>query len=178
MTGADGPDRSPGDSTLASVPSPPARTPVIRRIVVAVLTVIVLAAATGFLGVRSGTLRASGDGYEMTLDYATIARAGLDVPFDVTLTHAGGFDSEIVLAMTSDYFDIFEHQGLTPQPDSETTEGAMDYLTFLAPKGDEFRMGFDIYIQGSSQHGASGEVWLVVDDAPLLRLSFTTVVLP
>lgn len=54
----------------------------------------------------------------------------------------------------------------------------MVYLTFPAPKGDEFRMDYDIYIQGSSQVGASGEVWLVVDDEPLLRVSFTTVLVP
>jgi len=172
------PDAAPSDSTLETVPRGPARTPVLRRIVLAGLTLIVLAAAAGLLGVKTGTATTSGDGYELELEYAAVARAGLDVPFDVTLTHPGGFDGDIVLAMTADYFDIFEHQGVSPEPDSETSEGPMVYLSFLAPEGDEFRMGYDIYIQGSSQVGASGEVWLVVDDEPLLRISFTTVLLP
>jgi len=51
-------------------------------------------------------------------------------------------------------------------------------MTFTARQGDEFRMGYDIYIQGSNQVGASGEVWLIVDDKPLLLVSFTTVLLP
>ena len=178
MTDARGPDGSPDDSTLANVPPPPVRTPVLRRIVLAVLTLIVLAGVTGFLGVRTGTVTANGDGYAMQLEYAQIARAGLDVPFDVTLKHEGGFDGDIVLAMTADYFDIFEHQGVSPEPDSESSEGPMVYMTFTAPQGNEFRMGYDIYIQGSSQVGASGEVWLSVDDKPLLLVSFTTVLLP
>jgi len=172
------PTDPPEDSTLATVPSGPARTPVLRRIILVVLTLVVLAGAAGYLGVKTGTVSAEADGYAMKLEYATIARAGLDVPFDVTLTHAGGFDGDIVLAMTADYFDIFEHQGLSPAPDTESSEGAMVYLTFPPPQGDEFRMGYDIYIQGSSQIGASGEVWLVVDDEPVLRLSFTTVLAP
>lgn len=166
------------DSTRANVPPLPARTPVARRIGLSVLALVVVSAGLGFLGVRSGSVTASGDGYEMRLEYATIARAGLDVPFDVTLTSAGGFDSEIVLAVTADYFDIFEHQGVSPAPDTEASEGPMVYLTFVAPKGEEFRLTYDIYIQGSSQTGASGELWLVVDDQPLLTLSFTTTLVP
>lgn len=178
MTDARGPDDSPSDSTLANVPPPPTRTPVARRVVLSVLILFLVAAGTGFLGVKSGTVTATGDGYELELVYATIARAGLDVPFDVTLTHEGGFNEDIVLAMTADYFYIFEHQGVSPEPDSESSEGPMVYMTFPAPKGDEFRMGFDVYIQGSSQVGASGEVWLVVQDEPLLRVTFTTVLVP
>lgn len=178
MADARGPDTSPDDSTLTNVPPPPARTPVLRRIALAVLTLVLVAAGAGLLGVKSGTVTATGDGYVLQLQYATIARAGLDVPFDVTLTHEGGFDGDIVLAMTAAYFDIFEHQGVTPEPDSESSEGPMVYLTFPAPMKDEFRMGFDIYIQGSSQVGASGEVWLVVDDEPVLRVAFKTVLVP
>jgi len=178
MTDGRSPDSLPSDSTLANVPAPPARTPVARRIVLALLTLVILAAAAGLLGVKSSTVSTSGGGYEMKLEYAAIARAGLDVPFDLTLTHAGGFDSDIVLAVTADYFDIFEHQGVSPAPDTETSEGSMVYLTFPAPQGEEFRMAYDVYIQGSSQVGASGEVWLVVDDEPLLRISFTTVLVP
>ena len=108
--------------------------------------------------------RTLGPGDSARLEYAQIARAGLD--------------GDIVLAMTADYFDIFEHQGVSPEPDSESSEGPMVYMTFTAPQGNEFRMGYDIYIQGSSQVGASGEVWLSVDDKPLLLVSFTTVLLP
>ncbi len=173
-----GPDSSPSDSTLANVPPPPARPPVARRIILSALTVVVVAAGVGLLGVKSGTVTASGDGYELRLEYATIARAGLDVPFEVTLTHAGGFDEDIVLALTDDYFDIFEHQGVSPAPDTETSQGPMVYLTFPPPKGDEFQLSYDIYIQGSSQVGASGDLWLIVDDEPRLTISFTTTLVP
>ncbi len=166
------------DSTLADVPRRSVRPPYLRRVAVTVLLLIVLAAATGLLGVRTGTVSAQGDGYVLELEYARIARAGLDVPFDLTLTHEGGFDGDIVLAMTADYFDIFEHQGISPEPDSESSEGPMVYMTFPPPQGDEFRLDFDVYVQGSSQMGESGEAWLVVDGEPLLQLSFTTVLLP
>lgn len=178
MTGVRGHGASVDDSTLANVPAPSARPALLRRLVLGVLMLIVLAGGAGLLGVRTGTVAAAGDGYALQLEYAQVARAGLDVPFDVTLAHEGGFDEDIVLAVTADYFDIFESQGVSPEPESESSEGPMVYLTFPAPHGDEFRLDFDVYIQPSSQLGESGEVWLVVDDEPLLGVSFTTVLLP
>ena len=47
------------------------------------LVIVVGVAASGWLGVRTGTVSASGDGFRLTVVYATVARAGLDVPLRV-----------------------------------------------------------------------------------------------
>lgn len=177
MTGQGEMARASG-STVANVAGASAGKSILRRTILVLLGLVVLAGGVGLLGVKSGSVADAGDGYALTVDYAQIARAGLDVPFDVTVTRTGGFDEDVILAMTADYFKIFEHQGVSPEPDSETSEGPMVYMTFLAPQGEEFHLIYDVYIQGSSQLGASGEVWLIVDDRPVLEVAFTTVLLP
>jgi hypothetical protein len=52
----------------------------------------------------------------LSLRHATIARAGLDVPWQVTLVRNGGFEKEVTLAVIGDYFDIYETQSFTPEP--------------------------------------------------------------
>ncbi|MFC7657243.1 hypothetical protein ACFQV8_13425 [Pseudonocardia benzenivorans] len=101
------------------------------------------------------------------MTYAWVARAGLDVPWTVTVRRAGGFPGPVTLAVTSDYFDIFESQGLDPEPATETADDTNLYWTFDPPPGETLSVDFDAYIQPSSQLGESGEVSVV--DAGRLR---------
>ena len=108
----------------------------------------------GLLGVHSTTQPGSGGGYEVTVEYAAVARAGLDVPWKVQVRRAGGFDGPVTLAVTADYFDIYEEQGLDPQPTAESSDGTYLYWTFDPPPvGDQLAVDFDAYIQPSSQLG-------------------------
>ncbi len=149
-----------------------------RRAGLGLLLAIVLLAATGMLGVHSGRVSASEGGYTMTVTYAAIARAGLDVPWRVTVEHPGGFDEDIVIAVSARYFDIFETQGFHPNPDMETGDGDLVYLTFTAPTGSTFSADFDAYIQPSSQLRERADVVLMVDDRPLLSVRYTTWLVP
>jgi len=150
-----------------------------RRVVLVALTLFVGAGLLGFLGVRSATTSASADGYTLTLEHATVARAGLDVPFSVTVTHGGGFDAPVRIAVTGDYFDIFETQGFTPEPSAQVRDGDLLYLTFDPPDGDTFRWSYDAYIQPSSQRGRSGEVSLMTDSGQVrITIPFRTRLLP
>ena len=151
---------------------------VLRRVTVAVLTLVVLVGGSGFLGVRSATATASGSGYELRVEYARIARAGLDVPWAVTVRHAGGFGDEITLAVSRDYFDIFETQAFFPGPDAEAGDARTLYLTFAAPPGDTFTVSYDAYIQPSSQRGRTGTVAVLVDRREIVRAKFTTWLVP
>lgn len=149
-----------------------------RRLVLGLLLVVVLLAAAGMLGVRTSSVSASRDGYTMTVTYAWVARAGLDVPWRVTVEHAGGFDEDVVIAVSARYFDIFETQGFHPNPDMETGDGELVYLTFTAPTGSTFSADFDAYIQPSSQLSESADVVLMLEDRPLLSVSYTTWLVP
>jgi hypothetical protein len=149
-----------------------------RRATLAVLAVLLACGLTGFLGVHSSTATASRLGYTMTLHYPAVARAGLDVPWEVTVEHPGGFGKELTLAVTADYFDIFETQAFHPEPSDETRDGNTLYLTFTAPPGDTFVVSYDAYIQPASQQGRSARVALLDHGRPLVWIDFRTRLLP
>jgi hypothetical protein len=158
-----------------------ARTPAVawlRRGAVALLTLVVLLGLAGFLGVRSATVSASGGGYELTLTYPRIARAGLDVPWELTVHKPGGFTEAVVIVVESDYFDMFETQGWTPEPSAETSDARRTYMTVDPPPGDTLTLGFDAYIQPSSQRGTSGSVTVSEKGIDVSTLDFTTWLVP
>lgn len=146
-----------------------------RRAFLAALVLLVGAGVVGFLGVRTATSSASEGGYDLSLRHASIARAGLDVPWEVTVTSESGFDETLVLAVTGDYFDIYETQGFTPEPSASTRDGDTLYLTFDAPQGEVFRLSYDAYVQPSSQQGRDGSLSLLGPDGrPVATVDFET----
>jgi hypothetical protein len=149
-----------------------------RRGFVVVLSGFVGAGLLGVLGVRTDVGHAQEDGYELSLRYATTARAGLDVPWKVTVTRVGGFDNTIELAVTGAYFDIFESQAFIPEPSESTRDGDTLYLTFDAPDGDTFVVVYDAYIQPDRQVGEAGTISVVEDGKRLASVDFRTRLLP
>lgn len=150
-----------------------------RRAVLSVILAIVLAGATNRLGVSTTEHSASGGGWSLELHYAAIARAGLDVPWQVTVTHAGGFDGPVELAVTGRYLDIFETQGFHPEPSDESRDGDTLYLSFKPPdSGDTMVVAYDAYIQPASQQGRTGSVSVVDQGQRLATVDFRTRLLP
>jgi hypothetical protein len=152
-----------------------------RRVVLTLLTLLVLAGAAGAFGVRAATASAVGGPYRLELTYPRIARSGLDIPWHVHLERSGGFDPKtpITLAVTADYFDIFETQGFYPEPDTDTRDGRMRYLSFTAPSaGDVFEVDFDTYVQPSSQLGRDAEVWVMDGNRRAVGVTYSTWLVP
>ncbi|WP_214401824.1 hypothetical protein [Pseudonocardia lacus] len=169
-----------GASTLADV-RPVERGPRsvrMRTASIVLLLVIVLAGALGLFGVRSTTTTATAGGYTLSVEHAWIARAGLDVPWSVELRREGGFSGPVTLAVTGDYFDIYEEQGLDPEPASQTADAEDVYWTFDPPPGDTLGVDFDAYIQPAAQWGASGTVAVVEDGQRVVSVDFTTALVP
>ncbi len=168
-------------STLDTVHPPTVRDTGVRarRIGTAVLAAFVLAGLAGVFGVQVATAHASGGGYDVSIQHASIARAGLDVPWRVTVRREGGFDSAVTLAMTADYLRIFEHQGWAPEPTDQVRDGEWLYLTFAAPEGPELIVDLDTYVQPSAPVGASGQVGVLDADGALVAVAtFSTRLLP
>jgi hypothetical protein len=149
-----------------------------RRVVLAVLALVVVADLLGLLGVHTSTATASRDGYSMSLRYPGVARAGLDIEWQVTVSHPGGFGKELTLGVTGDYFDIFETQGFHPEPSAETRDGHTLYLTFDAPPGDTFVVYYDAYIQPASQQGKSARVAVFDHGRPAVWIDYRTRLVP
>lgn len=149
-----------------------------RRIGTGVLIAIIVAGLFGVLGDRDGLRSAEADGYTLTLVYPQSARTGLDRPWELEVTSDDGFGPEITVAVTADYFDFYEHQGIDPEPSDVTRDGELLYWTFTAPEGDTFRVSVDHYVQPAAQVGGSGTVALVVDGERVAPIDFTTFVFP
>ena len=150
-----------------------------RRVAVSVLALLVAAGASGWLGVHAETVHAGSSGYQLTLTYPRVARAGLDVPLEFRLTHAGGFDSDITIAISSNYYDIFEYQGMHPNPSDETSDGSFVYLTFSPPKtGDVFTTSLDTYVQPGSQVGRHAVAEALVHGLVVARVDYSTLLFP
>ena len=150
-----------------------------RRGTLAVLLVVVLAGAAGALGVHSASTSSSGTDWSLRLRYAQVARAGLDVPWQVTVRHSGGFTDDVTLAVTGAYFDIYETQGFHPEPSDESRDSDTLYLTFKAPpKGDTLVVAYDAYIQPASQVGRSGSVSVLDHGRRAATVHFRTRLLP
>ena len=150
-----------------------------RRAVLTLLLLIVLAGVSGLLGVWTATSNDEGGGYVLSVKHAAIARAGLDVPWQVTVTHEGGFDETITLAVTGDYFDMYETQGFTPEPSAMVRDAETLFLTFDAPDGNTFTVDYDAYIQPASQRGESATVAVVDSDLqPIASVDIGTLLWP
>jgi hypothetical protein len=141
-----------------------------RRGAMGLLALVVVAAFGGWLGVHTSTTTATSNGWTLTLHYPRVARAGLDVRWQATVHHPGGLGKEVTLAITGDYFNIYETQGFHPEPAEETRDSGRLYLTFTAPPGDTFVVDFDTYVQPASQSGSAATL-SVVDTTTLRALS-------
>jgi hypothetical protein len=142
------------------------------------LLLVVVAGAFGVFGVHSRTIRAGDSGYAVSVTYPQVARAGLDVPFRVEVQHSGGFASSLVLSISADYFRMFETQGFFPQPDSMNSDGTSIYLTFDHPRGEDFVVDYDAYIQPSAQIGKSADLKVLVGGSVVARTSLHTWLVP
>ncbi|HEY7104486.1 MAG TPA: hypothetical protein VH573_22840 [Mycobacteriales bacterium] len=149
-----------------------------RQVSLALLLVVVVAGAIGIFGVHSSTVSARTNGYLLSVTYARTARAGLDVPFTVRAQHTGGFPSSITLAVSTDYFRVFETQGFYPDADSATNDGRFVYLTFTPPSGDDVVLDFDAYIQPGAQRGKSATVELIVRGSTVATVRLHTWLVP
>jgi hypothetical protein len=169
-------------STLTGVrTSSPARYAFGRRLGLSLLLVIVLAGASGWLGVKAHTTsRAGADGYRLTLTYPQVARAGLDVPWELRLSNPAGFTGPITIAVTASYFDIFEYQDLHPEAESERSTGHFVYLTFSKPPdgATAFTVSLDTYVQPASQIGRHATLEAFIGQRQVATLKFTTVLMP
>jgi hypothetical protein len=130
------------------------------------------------LGVHTSARTTSANGYSLTVHYPSVARAGLDTPWQVTVTHPGGFGKQLTLGVTGDYFNIFEAQGFHPNPSDETRDGSTLYLTFTAPPGDTFVVDFDAYIQPASQQGRSATVSVIDGGTAVASVNLHTRLMP
>jgi hypothetical protein len=150
-----------------------------RRAFIALLCVIVLAGLLGLFGVHSRTVSAKGSGATLDVHYASIARAGLSTPFDITVRQPGGFDGPVVLAVSRNYLELFDINSVNPQPDSETGNTANVVWHYDKPSGSTLVVSVDLSVQAGRHRGTSGHVVLERKSGqPIAKATFRTTLAP
>jgi hypothetical protein len=141
----------------------------------------VIAALIGLLGVRSATtrVRAADGAATLTVHYAHVARAGLDVPFEITVDEQGGFAGNVVLAVSRDYLDLFNRNAVAPNPDSETGDDQNVIWEFQPPQSTVLTVSVDMQVQSGRHWGRSGYVALLdKNHKQIARAKFKTWLAP
>ena len=151
----------------------------LRRVGLVLLGLLVTAGLSGLLGIRSSTVTAEGDGYELSVTHVQVTRAGIAVPFHVRVTRAGGFDGPLTLAISEGLLERFDFQNFYPNPSKETGSDRYVYYEFDPPPGDVFELNLDART-APDQNGSTTvySTALIVDDAPVADVSFRVWVVP
>src|SRR5690625_2949939 len=79
-------------STLGNVRDAPSRGSVwLRRLALGALLAVLILSLTGLLGNMNRTLTTTEQDYTLSLEYPRVARTGLDVPWELTISAPGGW---------------------------------------------------------------------------------------
>lgn len=148
-----------------------------------VLTAFLVAGVLGLYGVRHGEATASGGGYELTVRHPTVTRPGLASVWSVEISTTDGapFDGPITIATTDAYFDLFDENGLDPDPTSAKSDGENLVWEFEPADGaSTIAIGFDARIEPGVQLATKRATTSVLDEqgVPVVTVSYTTRVLP
>lgn len=151
----------------------------VRRLGLALLGLIVAAGLSGLLGIRSATVTDTGEGYQLEVTHAQVTRAGIAVPFHVRVTHAGGFDGPLTLAISEGLLERFDFQNFYPNPSAETASGGTVYYEFDPPPREVFELNLDART-APDQNGSTTvyRTELIIDEAPVADVSFRLWVVP
>jgi hypothetical protein len=150
----------------------------LRRIVLALVAVLVLVGATGFLGARTEAVSASGGGYRLTVFYPAVTRPGLAIRWIAVVEKSGGFADPLQVATTSTYFNLFDFNNLDPTPAELTTTGGLSIWTFDPPPGEVIRITMDARLEPARQHGGKATTSVMIGDVTEVSVSYQTRVMP
>lgn len=146
------------------------------------VSVFLLLGAFGAYGVRHGEVTASGGGFELSVRYPTITRPGLASVWSVEVQRTDGapLEGPVVLATNADYFDLFDENGLDPDPAAAMSDGENLVWDFEPAEGaTTITIGFDARIEpGVQLTSKSGTTTVLVDGAPAVSVTYRTRVMP
>ena len=150
----------------------------LRRAGTALLVLFVLLGAASVFGVRDGDVTATGGGYELTVHHAEVTRPGLDTPWSARVVRQGGFDGPVELRTTASYWELFDENGLSPDPSATRLDGKYFVMEFDEPVADELVVLWDARISPAVQGGVNAETAVLEDGEPAVAVSYRTRVMP
>lgn len=154
---------------------------VLRIVSIALVGGLVLAGLVGLFGVRSATALGSDNGLTISVTHASLTRAGLATPFSVAVATDDGtpLPTQITTRIDSGYLEMFDENGLEPEPASSYHTGQWTWWTFEVPGGQsDFEVSFDVRLEPAVQLGRSGSATVEVDGEEMVSVGFRTWVMP
>jgi hypothetical protein len=168
-------------TTLVGLPTARrvARARAARRIFLALIFLLVIAGLAERVGVRSATASVAGGGYKMNVTYARVTRPGLDTPFTINVHRDRPLPSELTIAVSTTYLQLFDKNGgLDPDPSDTASSAHWVYWTFTTAPGRSMRVALDAILAMGQQWGHDGDVRLLDNGHQLLETKFHTWVAP
>jgi hypothetical protein len=149
-----------------------------RRAMLTILAMFVLLGAATVFGARTGTVSASGGGFDLTVQYPAVSRPGLAIRWIITVRRSGGFDGPVDIAITSRYLDLLDFNNLDALPSATKSAGTMTIWTFDQPVGDTLVVAFDGRLEPAQQWGKPSTVSVLADGVPVVSVHYETRVMP
>ncbi len=140
----------------------------LRFTVVVLIVGIVVAGSLSLLGPRIAQASTETEDLRLTVTYADISRAGLPTSFVIAVETRNGapLPARIEISMATSYREIFDENGLVPEPDAITSDGITDTWTYRPTGTRRLVISFDARIQPDVHSGRSTEVTLRTPDEP------------
>ena len=165
-------------STTASISSDPPLETVIERVILVAVLLFLVPGVLGWYGISTSRVTDSGSGYDLTVDFPDTTRAGLSSPWEAVVSHPGGFDRPVTLAVSRSYFELFDLNGFYPDAAATTTQGDRLLLEFDPPEGDTLKVHLDFRAQPDLHAGGSATTALLVDGAEVASVEYDTRLMP
>jgi hypothetical protein len=129
-----------------------------RRIGLAVMGLVVVAALLGLLGVRYETVEATDGTTALSVRYPAIGRPGLGVSWQIEVERPGGFAGDVELEVDARYFDQLDENGIDPEPAETRSRGDFVVWTFDQPDGERLVVDLDARLAPTWQLRSTGSV--------------------
>lgn len=156
----------------------------LHRVVGGLLALIMVLAvldgldALNTLGPDERHVTASGGGFELDVEYPSLTRPALASVFRIAVRRDGGFDEPVQVAVSREYLEAWDLNGVLPGPAAETSLGEWVVWEFDPPPGDELLVTYESRIEPGEQTSVPGAVAVLIEDEPVAEVRFTTVMRP
>jgi hypothetical protein len=149
-----------------------------RRATIALLALFLLAGLGGILGPKTSTQTVRGSGYTVVVTYPAVTRPGLPVRWEYSITHPGGFDGPVSLAITFDYLHLFDLTNIEPEATDATASGDEIVYRFAPPDGDVLRVSMDATTETGFHEVPQTTTRVIVGGSVVATVRFSTKVVP
>ena len=150
-----------------------------RRVGLALMGVVVVAAMLGLLGVRYRSVEATDGQTDLSVRYPAIGRPGLGVSWQIEVERSGGFIGDVEMLIDARYFDHLDENGIDPEPAETRSRGDFVVWTFDQPDGDRLVVDLDARIAPTWQMRSHGSVSVLgADGQPEVGVEFESWNLP